>query len=688
MNKNEHSISRRDFLQKGCVAVGALAVAPAIVTSTLSAQGTRSPLPLNLFFTAKDIDTIRARTKLPLFQDYWNSQIKMNISDDRRFLSDEIDLHNHIRHIARAYSILEREAFVYLISNNRKRGDLAHLAVQRILQYPKWDYFIEGGKDTFGLQRAPGSTIAMCQAYDWLGDILSEEERKEMLKQIGDKGCEPCYLALYGMRYPERVKGWGFDPESSHYEERDFSRWPLILDKTNLKAVPMGALAIGTAALMGIDDRADRWLEMVLHSYREFVKLFAADGSYPEGSSYWNYTALHLALLVEVLDRKNGLFLFDEVNYIGMMEFILALQMPHKGYPHECVNFGDSGGSFDSGLGFWIASKSRDGLSQHIALNHARGHSFYSLIWYDPTVKPVPPTKREYFKHLDLDWIVARTGYTEDDLVVAMRSGKPANHEHADRNSILLKAYGEVLLADVKHPPYDHKHPAWMLRTSPAHNTVLIDGQGHQYHNGLEGTNASHAAAKIVRKGERDGYIFWASDATPAYSLVNEDVKSVTRTVIVFQDFPCLVVLDKLFKKNISSVFSARWHIENKDEKGNCRIGENSFTIMRPQAKFFAVCKGSNGVKIEAARLPVPEKEGIYPYVDVVSTEKSQDHLIAMAGCPLSLNENEPEIKIERNRQVYQIKVSKGHKKLEMTIFDQGKIPEFEAIITKLSCSK
>ncbi|NOY60993.1 MAG: hypothetical protein GXO75_18950 [Calditrichaeota bacterium] len=668
-------LNRRDFIKTGGVAMGALS---SLAATPLFAGEKQTSLPLNLFFSEKDVDTIRARTKLPLFRDYWDSLLKMNIDDDRRFLSDEIDLHNHIRHLARAYTILQREAFVYLMTSDRKRGDLAHLAVQKILQYQKWDYFIEGGKDTIGLQRAPGSTISMCLAYDWMGDVLTTTERKEMLKQIGNKGCEPCYLSLYGMRYPDRVKGWGFDPASSFYADIDFSHWPIILNKTNLKAVPMGALAIGTAALLGIDDRADRWLEMVLYSYHDFVNNFEADGSYKEGSSYWNYTASHMALLVDVLQRKKGIDLFDDVNYIGMMDFILSLQMPQKGHPHECVNFGDSGGSFDSGLGFWIAGESRDGLSQHTALHHAKGHNIFSLIWYDPSVEPSPPTEQEYFKHLDLDWIIARTGYKEDDLVVAMRSGKPSNHEHADRNSVLLKDYGEVLLADVKHPPYDKKDPAWMLRTSPAHNTVLIDGKGHQYHDGSEGTNASHAAAKIVREGKRNGYVFWASDATPAYALVNEDVKSVTRTVIVFQEIPCVVVLDKLFKKKAPSTFSARWHIENKDNKGKSRTGRNSFTILRPGAKFFAVCKGSQNVKIESAKLPIPEEKGIYPYVNVSMPEKARESFLIMIGCPLKGEEQEPRINITQTDRTWHVEVSKGAKKLKLNILDNGKLPEFE----------
>ncbi len=679
MRAFNHSISRRDFMRDGSLAAGALSVLPSPMSLFAKPIGDKS-LPLGLLFGKEDLETIRSRTKHPLFEKYWQALVKMDTAGDFKFLQEEIDLHNHVRHIARAYTILEREAFVYLMSGDRRRGELAHLAVQRILEYPKWDYFIEGGKETFGLQRAPGSTIAMCLAYDWLGDVLSETERQEMLRQIGDKGCQPCYVALYGMRYPDRVKGWGFDPESTYSEERDFSRWPLILDKSNLKAVPMGALAIGLATLWGKDDRVEKWLEMVVHSYREFVKNFAADGSYNEGSSYWAYTASHLALLVEVLQRKAGLELFDAVNFPGMMEFILALQMPHKGFPRECVNFGDAGSSFESGIGFWIAKKSRDGLAQYVAENHSREHSHYALIWYDPTVRPTPPTKQEYFKHLDLDWIIARTGYQEDDLVVAMRSGGPSNHEHADRNSILLKAYGEVLLADVKHPPYDNKHPAWVLRTSPAHNTVMIDGKGHQYHDGKEGTNASLAAAKIVRKGDRGHYLFWASDATPAYSLVNEDVQSVTRTVIVFPEFPCIAVMDKLVMKTQPALFSARWHIENKDEKGQSTIGGETFIINRPFARFFAACNGANGIRILQDKVPVPEKEGIYPFVEVAAAGKAREPFLLMVGCPVKEGEANPTVEIKREQSTYRVTAVDKSKRLEFVVFDQGALPEFEVL--------
>ncbi|MBN1542234.1 heparinase II/III family protein [candidate division KSB1 bacterium] len=671
-------ICRRNFIRHCSLTIAALPFLNGLGCSLKKDEP--SVFPLDLFFPSPELPKLKQRIESPLFNTYWTELLETDIAADRQFLLQELQLNNHIHHLARAYQILEREAFVYLMTEDLERGELAHLAVQTILQFKKWDYHIEAGKDIVGLQRAPGSLISMSLAYDWLGDILSDTERIEMLQQMGDKGCEACYTALYGMRYPDRVVGWGYDPESSFFTIRDMSRWPLILDRTNLKMVPIGALAVGTAALYGKDERADRWLEMVIYSYEKFVQLFMPDGSYDEGSAYWNYTAKHMALCVEVLQRKGLADLFDRANYPGMMRFMLALQMPHEGHDPYCVNFGDSGMSFDSDIGFWIASRARDGLAQYTAETFYRHHTPFSVIWHDRSVKPKPPKENRQLHHLDLDWIISRTGFEKDDLVVAMRSGLPSNHENADRNSVLLKAFSEVLLNDVKHPPYDHQHPAWMLRTSPAHNCVLIDGSGHQYHDGLEGTNASQAEAKIVRTNQENDLHYWASDATQAYALVNPDVESVTRSVIVLLDLPAVIILDKLLKKEQRSILAARWHIENIDEKGSADIQGNRFVINRPLAKFAAVSACSEGVDIASKTLPIPEAEGIYPFVEVAAKNKAKSALLLTAGCPLGKGEEIPELSIKPQGDAWHIRIARQDRVAELHIYDRGATPEYERV--------
>lgn len=634
---------------------------------------------MGLLFSTEDLDTLRARVRLPLFTDFWQSQLNADVEKDRALLESKTGDQRYADMLRPISGILKREAFVFAITGDEKRADLARLAIKRALSFPYWATVKDAQDRPIGIQGGPELLISICLAFDWLGGFLTEEDHEQILPQIGDKGCQACYWALQGMLHLDDEAGWKGIPEcGDNTEHLDLSRWPTILSGTNLQAVPMTGLAMGAMVLAGKDGRVDDWVDMVVKTYHELAKAIERDGSYHEGVSYWRYATMLLALTVEVMARKADLDLYDRINYVGMMEFALGMRMPHRDHPDGGVNFGDAGGIGCSDVGLWIARRSRDGLAQHTALNSALNHSLYSLIWYDPEVKELSPTEREHFKHFDLDWIVARTGYETDDLVVAMRSGGPGNHEHADRNSVLLKAHGEVLLADVKRPPYSYTDPGWLLRTSPAHNTVLIDGKGHQYHDGEEGTNPSLASARIIREGDRGGYLFWTSDATPAYVLINEDVECVSRTVFLFPEFPALIVADKLIKSVSPSVFAARWHIENKDGKGKGCADGTGFCVERPGAKFVARCAGSETLGLTSEQLPVPQDKGVFPYIEVALERPTREACILLVGVPMKRDENDPEIGIDRTDEGWAIRVKKGTSNVEALIIDRGRYPTIQ----------
>jgi len=640
--------------------ISALLILPFWSDSLATAASPNGEFPLNLLFSRSDIPKIIENTKQPVFKEYWQSLLDADVNKDHNFL---------------------REAFLYAVTGDRKRGEMARTGMLSAVKREHWDFFLEDGKYRLGFLHTGMQTARVSLSYDWIYDLLTPAERAEIREAIAEKGCVPCYRSLYGMRYPNTVKGWSIAPDDpSGTEVPDMSRWPYILGNNNFRAVISGGFALGINVLIGHDDRTDEWLEMLLDSYPRFTKLFKADGSYDEGVSYCNYAMTYLIYMMEVVHRKQGIDLFDGANYTGMMDFNLGLLMPQHLDPSGSVNFGDAGRSLNSSIGFWVARKSRDCLSQYIALQYAPNHDIFSLLYYDPSITPIPPSPDNYFYHPDLDWIVTRTGYEMDDLVVGMRSGGPSNHEHADRNSIVLKYQGEMLLVDQYRPTYDHRKPGWFLRTSPAHNTVLIDGKGHQYHNGEEGTNASKASAKIVRSGRRTGYTFWASDATPAYSLVNPDVKSVTRTALVFPDIPCLIVMDKLEKEKEASVFSARWYVENRDKEGACNVNGNTFTLGRPHAKLMAVCVGSPEINLESTTLPLPESLGVFPYVEAAATEKANEAFIITASVPLTTDENPPDIIVKPEQDVWTIIVLKDEKKLRLKIFNRDELPEFEIV--------
>jgi hypothetical protein len=301
-------------------------------------------------------------------------------------------------------------------------------------------------------------------------------------------------------------------------------------------------------------------------------------------------------------------------------------------------------------------------------------------MWYAPDRAAAPPPAGPSLWRSDLGWITARTGYEPDDLVVALRSGGPSNHEHADRGSLVVKCFGEILVDDPYRPPYSNSDPAWMLRTTAGHSALLVDGQGHQYHDGSEGTNASDAVARLVRTGERDGLFYWTSDATPAYRLVQPHLASVTRTVAVFHEIPAVLVLDKVTTDGAEVRLQARFFGDNRD--GQCTIEPDGtgFRLARPGAALQGAGYGTGGVQAQALHLPIPEERAVqHPFAEVATEAPGSRPLLVTVLLPLNSDDPAPEVTFEAAEGGVDVAVMSRGKSLRCRIADTGTIPELLA---------
>jgi hypothetical protein len=505
---------------------------------------------------------------------------------------------------------------------------------------------------------------------------------------LAERGIEPSYRSIYGMRHPEQVKGWSLDTTSTYLVHRpadrgiNLSRWPIILNTINLKAIPASALALSALTYRkyrGESETTRRWLEQAVYSIGTFRDIFCRDGSYSEGVSYANYTALHLMQAIDALHRAGVADMRELLNWPGYQSYLLEMTLSTRADPAAIVNFSDAGaGALASGP-FWIARHTRDGLAQWFGENLSVRRDAWSVLWYDRTVAATAPAPGPTLWKSDLDWIVGRSGYATEDLVVAMRSGPPQNHEHADRNSLIVKCFGEKLVVDPMRPPYNFADPAWRMRLTEGHSALLIDGKGHQYVDGREGTNASRAEAQIVRWGERDGYAFWTSDATQAYSLTIPDVQSVTRSVIILYRIPAVVVLDKVIKKSEPSVIQARFYASNTDGKGSVTVDESSFTIVRPHAFLGGRSIGSAGASYRAGRPAIPERQAVqHPFADVSSVTPEREILLCSVLVPLRNSSGVATVQLTRKENIYSAHIGDDMRAVNLRIIDHGTIPAFE----------
>ena len=648
-------LPRRAFIRSSATLAAALPFTRLSGQSASSGSGITPDDAPGLFFDKTDLPRIRRNLEHPRLADVRAKLRDVDYVERLNFIRNESDLRNRVRHMREIRESLENAALAYAVWEDPRDLELATAALERILQYDPWDYFLEADSEPIGFQRAPEATIAVCCALDWIGDHLDPALIKEAEHQIATKGAPACYLSLYGLMYPDRVQGWSINHRDDDIgADFDLSRWPLILNSTNLKVIPTCALGMAALWLHGRHPQANTWLQMARRSAQAFGPMYGLDGSYDEGVGYWGYTTLHLAMLAEVLYRRLGVDERDLINYPGTTEFAIAMSMPRLGSAYvnpnekvaynyvpkgtmdpkiDIVNFGDSGNGTDTTVAAWIGQNHDDPLSNYAAAEMGAIKHLPGAFWFDPDAPKTPPGDDLLNKRLDNDWVISRSDWTPAATVVALRSGGPANHEHADRNSLIFKAHGERLFHDPFKAAYSPTHPRGLLRLTEAHSAVLIDGEGHQYHDGSEGTNSSWANATVTGYQADKASMQVTSDATSAYRLVNAQVKRVDRSVLYLKP-DVLLILDRLtMVENHPATFTARYQVFNEDTLGHTAVDGSEFTITRP----FAGLRGSAHLHgaaptVTLEHLDLPEEEGVFPYVASTSPRATEHQLLTVVA--------------------------------------------------------
>ena len=464
-------MTRRELLRLGGSSLLWMGLPSALKSAHHKMSGLKKP---RLFFELEDIPNIRTNTQTdflgPLFQEWAAKQPELvTAAFDKFEKSGDI-----IYDFRNAIEDMTNSALVQLAQPSEKRRDTLLNAVKRMLEYPEWDYFLDGPTDVIGIQRASVATVRLLFVREVLGDELDDELNKRFLAAIAEKGCLPCYRTIYDMENPDQVEGWGFDEQHAGFYDITMERWPMILGANNLRAAPTSALGIGALALQGHDARADLWLETAISSTRRVLDLFNADGSYFEGISYMGYTLRTCFNFMDAHQRIKGDIDWKKAaNLDGMIDFMVTMQAGRKkdGSP-DIVNFSDAKGSVFPCAPSWIGRQTGNPLAQYAADHASEPHYFLDFLWYESKRRKItPPSSLKNYRN-DLDWITCRSGWGADDAVLAFRSGGPANHEHADRNSFIYKIHGERLLNDHVGAPYDRRNPGWPMRLSQGHNSI------------------------------------------------------------------------------------------------------------------------------------------------------------------------------------------------------------------------
>lgn len=274
-------------------------------------------------------------------------------------------------------------------------------------------------------------THALAIGYDWLYDVMSEEERRTIRQAIVDKG----------LREGEKVY------KSGGWWSRSRYNWNQVCN---------GGMTIGALAIADEEPELAGWIiRQACQSVPLAMAEYAPDGAWAEGPGYWNYattyTVFMLAALQTALGTDFGLSELPGFSEAGT--FRIHAIGPSK----LAFNFADGGeGAGESAAMFWLARRFD---KPHYAW-HERvfigGDSALHLWWFDPRgsgLSSEPLAK--HFRHVDV--VTMRSSWEPNvGFYVGLKGGSNAvNHSHLELGSFVLDFEGKRFFNDLGADNYN-----------------------------------------------------------------------------------------------------------------------------------------------------------------------------------------------------------------------------------------
>lgn len=375
-------------------------------------------------------------------------------------------------------------AFAYKITGDKKYLDAAKKYMDAAVSYGVWGY----SYNKPDVDLAAGHLLyGLGWGYDLLYNDLTPAEREKYRGKLIRQA-----RLMYEYFKPKSGKSYAYSQ--------------------NHTFIPITGLAIAAYALMGETPEAKDWAAASRAIYDRVLATYSEDGYYYEGMEYWIFSTPWLVHYMDAQMHATGEDLYKTTP---------GLKSSHEYVAHATL----PGGEFNFDFGDIYAgpvTRSRKGddyererIDGHFRTNYnvlynlakrygnpeAQGvadwlrskgqvnaEEFWTFIWYDPTIKPVPierQAKWHYFS--DHEVVYWRSSWNDDATAFAFKAGPPeghatneklqlfpdwrlsSGHAHPDAGSFIIWSNGKYLTGDAGYagvPMTEH------------HNTVVIGGVG------------------------------------------------------------------------------------------------------------------------------------------------------------------------------------------------------------------
>ncbi len=363
-------------------------------------------------------------------------------------------------------------SYAYRITQNKSYAERAINEIMSVCKFKDWNptHFLDVAE----------MTMAVAIGYDWLFDLLHDENKKTIITAIETKAIEPA-IALGD-------KGF-------------------FQSKTNWNSVCNAGLLFGAIALANITPaKCDSIINKCIASNRRALQTYSPDGGYPEGYGYWGYGTNFEVLLIDVLENNfnTDYNLLKIPGFLKSAYFIQYMSTPNGG----CFNFSDcinkSCGNIAS---WWFAKKIKDNsllwlekqyiLSEKINIGCIR--LLPALIIFASRLEntyPKIPTNQYWINQGTTPVYIYRSGWTaKNDIYLGIKGGSPStSHAHMDAGSFIFECEGVRWAEDLGRVNYyeieamnvdlwdmSQNSQRWDLlhMRNDMHNTLTINNKRH-----------------------------------------------------------------------------------------------------------------------------------------------------------------------------------------------------------------
>ena len=388
-------------------------------------------------------------------------------------------------------------AYAYLLSGEESYGKFA---IELVHSYCSWDAV--KGLSSHEAQDISNRLIMLYSAfvYDWCYDLMTEQERKDILDMICIRRDQTDYL----------LTSLDVSPYDSH-------GWTIFS-------------MVGTVAYILAHDvpEAKDWLRKTIIGYTALLPVWSyQDGGWCQGTGYARLSRVRFLQFGRVL-KDCGVDLFgkawmrnaylfhvytapfdsvgsfgDDSGYVGM-ESNPYIQKEYAEFIHFMP------GDKNNGVRKWM-------MEQVGGVDANLPTAYFTADSYDAVEAVAPSDYQLAHEFTDIGWINMTNDLMDTNRILFTFKSSPYgsyNHSHADQNGIFIEAFGEPVLAHSGYyDSYGTEHHFKINQATAAHNTITVDTKGQK-------------TQDMTADGSLTGYLthldfdLAMGDATPAYKGV------------------------------------------------------------------------------------------------------------------------------------------------------------------------